>query len=85
MTVHDHFDGSANCVECHGPCRLSGEACELTRLLRWILEYFTYSHKGWLPPSMEETLAKLLGPERLKTLRARCVKSLARIYKQAEK
>lgn len=38
VVIHDHFDGCANCVECGGPCRLTGEQRLLTELIRWIFE-----------------------------------------------
>lgn len=33
--IHDHFDGSAHCVECQGPCKLTGAARIATELVRW--------------------------------------------------
>jgi hypothetical protein len=34
-SVHDHFDGSRFCVECDGPCRLTGAALWLSEMVRW--------------------------------------------------
>jgi hypothetical protein len=36
--VHDHFNGSAHCVECGGDCRLTGAERALTEMVRWRLE-----------------------------------------------
>ncbi len=36
--VHDHFDGSAHCVECFGKCKLAGAELALTTLVRIIFE-----------------------------------------------
>jgi hypothetical protein len=44
MPIHDHFDGSANCVECEGACSLSGDARWLTEMVRWLLA--GRAHKG---------------------------------------
>jgi hypothetical protein len=60
MIIHDHFDGSANCVECGGTCKLTGEALQLTRLVRYTIEFFALGHNGWLPPQIEEPLASLV-------------------------
>jgi hypothetical protein len=38
--IHDHYDGSAHCVECGGPCRLVGSELALTRVVRAIFEQF---------------------------------------------
>lgn len=45
MTVHDHFDGSAHCVECGGWCKLTGEQLGLTQFVRFTLESLAYN--GW--------------------------------------
>ncbi len=42
MTIHDHFDGSAHCVECAGNCRLEGDDRAATNLVRAIFEYMAY-------------------------------------------
>lgn len=36
--VHDHFSGSAHCLECGGHCQLNGPAIALTALIRWLFE-----------------------------------------------
>ena len=53
MNIHDHFDGSAHCIECAGPCRLEGEALLATKLIRFILEQWAvgYSTPNMLPTS----------------------------------
>lgn len=38
FAVHDHFDGSAHCVQCHGKCTLTGAELAYTQLLRFSLE-----------------------------------------------
>lgn len=35
--IHDHFDGSANCRQCAGRCRLQGDARAVTELARALL------------------------------------------------
>lgn len=37
-TIHDHFDGSARCRECRGPCKLTGADLWATALVRAIFE-----------------------------------------------
>lgn len=58
MNLHDHFDGSANCVECKGPCKLKGQELLSTELLRMLFERYALS--GWreLPQYEESILAK---------------------------
>lgn len=36
--VHDHFDGSAHCVECGGDCMLKGSDFLATQLVRHLCE-----------------------------------------------
>lgn len=43
--IHDHFDGSAHCVECKGPCQLTGAERIATELARWLCE--RYAINGW--------------------------------------
>lgn len=38
MGIHDHFDGSAHCVECGGSCKLTGATLTLTQLVRALCE-----------------------------------------------
>ncbi len=47
MSVHDHFDGSAHCVECQGYCTLTGSDLHLTRVIRFALEQLAYA--GYRP------------------------------------
>jgi hypothetical protein len=61
MTIHDHFDGSAHCVECQGPCLLTGEDRTVTELARHIMEFFAYAHGSWIPEFIRQTLQNLLG------------------------
>lgn len=48
MPAHDHFDGSARCVECEGPCRLTGDSRALTEMVRWCLEVRAGRGTAWL-------------------------------------
>jgi len=36
--IHDHFDGSAHCVQCGGECQLRGGERIATELIRWMCE-----------------------------------------------
>jgi hypothetical protein len=38
INLHDHFDGSAHCIQCGGECRLSGAELALTEMIRWQFE-----------------------------------------------
>lgn len=38
LVIHDHFDGSAHCRDCDGPCRLEGADLTVTHLVRSIFE-----------------------------------------------
>ena len=38
VPIHNHSNGSANCVECGGHCKLQGAEVVLTGLVRWIFE-----------------------------------------------
>lgn len=38
LAVHDHFDGSANCIQCGGPCELEGSDLFLTEIVREMVE-----------------------------------------------
>ncbi len=38
VQIHDHFDGSGNCVECGGKCQLRGADRIATELVRWHFE-----------------------------------------------
>jgi len=33
IPIHDHFDGESNCVQCRGPCKLTGAELVLTQLI----------------------------------------------------
>lgn len=79
MKVHDHLSGSANCVECKGRCQLQADELALTQLVRFVLEFFAYSHKGWMPLSIEDALWDLLGEERFKNLRMRAIQECAKV------
>lgn len=36
--IHDHLDGSANCIECQGRCKLEGAELRLTQIARVYVE-----------------------------------------------
>lgn len=38
VPVHDHFDGSAHCVECDGECRLTDCPLAYTALVRFLFQ-----------------------------------------------
>lgn len=40
--IHDHFDGSTNCVECGGDCQLFGCDLAYSNLLRAMFEAEAY-------------------------------------------
>lgn len=48
VAIHDHFDGSAYCVECGGRCTLTGAELLLTQIVRYWIESSVYSH-NFLP------------------------------------
>jgi len=59
VTIHDHFHGSAHCVECGGPCNLIGEDRGVTEFVRFTLERLVFN--GWkkLPDFEREALLKM--------------------------
>ena len=38
LPIHDHFDGSSNCIQCNGPCQLEGTDLFLTNVVRQMVE-----------------------------------------------
>ncbi len=44
VRVHDHFDGSAHCIECGGPCQLEGAEAALTSIIRYVFESLNYGN-----------------------------------------
>ena len=46
---HDHFDGSAHCVECGGPCKLTGTEMAYTALVRMLFESTEFAKAKWVP------------------------------------
>lgn len=42
IRIHDHFDGSAHCIECGGPCRLPDDERRVTSLVRYLFESSRY-------------------------------------------
>ncbi len=57
--IHDHFNGSANCVECQGVCELTGGDQALTHLVRCLCE--AWSFHGQKPNYMTCGALKDLG------------------------
>jgi hypothetical protein len=57
--VHDHFDGRSHCVECNGPCKLTGNDRALTEMIRWHFDQMVQrgEKKPWV--FVRETLAKI--------------------------
>lgn len=49
---HDHYDGSSNCRECGGRCRLEGAERHLTNVVRWYFETQIAGGRTWVPPIM---------------------------------
>lgn len=62
MTVHDNFDGSAHCIECEGPCRLTGDDRAVTSLVRYVLEQLAL-HDGYVGGLLQDALRGLCGHE----------------------
>jgi len=59
--IHDHFDGSAHCVECAGRCRLTGTELALTQMVRYRLEL-----SPWMNICERAVLAEMgVDPEKL--------------------
>lgn len=56
--IHDHFDGSANCVECRGPCKQTGDERTITDLVRWIFEEAEMRKRTSFSVSMSDCLNK---------------------------
>jgi hypothetical protein len=67
MPIHDHFDGSSNCVECGGPCTLTGDSLHLTRLVRHLLaSRVVRDGRAWIGDAVRLTIAEAGGdPDRL--------------------
>jgi hypothetical protein len=47
--IHDHFNGSAHCIECEGQCQLTGADRLVTNLIRFIFEQWA---SGYCTPSL---------------------------------
>jgi hypothetical protein len=50
--IHDHFDGSANCVQCNGSCKLEDVRLMATELVRWMFERWALNYPGSEPDMM---------------------------------
>ncbi len=73
--VHDHFDGSAHCIECGGACKLTGCELAFTSAVRFCLEREA-RHPETLC-GMPETLFKdALGTDRMQALRKRAKETM---------
>jgi hypothetical protein len=69
VEIHDHFDGSAHCVECGGECRLTGSNLAVTSLVSDIMDHTERAGRGWYG-SAQYILKQLLG-ERFESMRER--------------
>ena len=58
MTIHDHFEGSANCVECGGPCSLKGDERAVSDLIRFTLQTLS-AHEMGVNPFIRSALRSL--------------------------
>jgi hypothetical protein len=67
--IHDHFNGSAHCVQCAGQCRLTGESLQVTRLVRFVMEQQYETGICW--SLVDSALEGLLG-ERFQSFKKRC-------------
>jgi hypothetical protein len=74
LIVHDHFDGSAHCVECGGECQLAGHELFTTQLIRSLCESSLYQNRP-LSMSLEMTIIDTIGHDRYCELRGRCVRA----------
>ncbi len=72
LLVHDHFDGSAHCVECQGECRLAGHELFSTQIIRELCSISLYNNRP-LSTSLEMTIIDAIGHDRYCELRGRCV------------
>lgn len=70
MMIHDHFNGSAHCVECQGQCRLTGDERAVTALIRFTLERLAYRDEGLSSFQVDALLQLGIDPGRF-MLRAR--------------
>jgi hypothetical protein len=75
MVVHDHFDGSAHCVDCDGPCELSGDELHVTRLVRYVLEFAEAPHHGWILDIALQAICDLAGRDRFLYLQRRAAQT----------
>lgn len=57
VAVHDHFDGSAHCVQCGGECKLTGAERLATDLVRWHMRILA-RQKWTLDSSTRDSLEK---------------------------
>lgn len=59
VTIHDHLDGSNHCVECGGPCTLTGDDLAVTMLVRTVFVHLAFSGYRTVPPAMKQALESL--------------------------
>lgn len=64
LVIHDYFDGTAQCVECKGHCRLRADDAAVSMVVRVIFENAAW--QGWkhLPAQFESPVQLLLGARR---------------------
>jgi len=80
--VHDHFDGSAHCVECNGDCRLTGGNRLATQLVRYWFEQAAMQPVFWIAPCAMDSLGKV--GVNVDHFRARAIQSMRGIKQRAK-
>lgn len=66
VVIHDHFDGSAHCVECGGFCKLTGHDHAVTAFIRFAVESLAYQGYQTMPMMWVDPLRELgLDPRKL--------------------
>lgn len=55
--VHDHYGGSARCIECGGACRLEGAERVLTDVIRFYFEGEAITRRAGMAMSLSMQLA----------------------------
>ncbi len=61
VEIHDHFDGSANCIECNGPCRLKNADMVVTELVRWMFDRWARGYNSAGPDHMQRATLERAG------------------------
>lgn len=70
VEIHDHFDGSAHCVECQGQCRLPPAELLATGLIRDFCEQWASGYsRPWMMRLKDAGVNLTAFMERAKTTR----------------